>query len=60
VSLGLFSGGLRYEIISVTSLAPFSTHRYSISFDATGKKWMRFAAWDSTVNGAFTRPLHLQ
>jgi hypothetical protein len=48
------------EIISAASLAPFSTHRYRIPFDATGKKWIRFAAWDSAGNGAFTQPVHLQ
>ena len=35
------------EISSATALAPFSTHRYRLPFDATGKKWIRFAAWDS-------------
>jgi hypothetical protein len=48
------------EILSATALAPFSTHRYRIPFDATGKKWIRFAAWDSAGNGAFTQPVHLQ
>jgi hypothetical protein len=47
------------EIVPATSLAPFSTHRYSIPFDSTGKKWVRFAAWDSAGNGAFTQPVHL-
>ena len=48
------------EIVSATSLAPFTTHRYSIPFAAIGKKWVRFAAWDSAGNGAFTQPVHLQ
>lgn len=48
------------EIVSATSLAPFSTHHYRLPFDATGKKWIRFAAWDSAGNGAFTQPVHLQ
>jgi hypothetical protein len=48
------------ETGSATSLAPFSTHRYRLPFDATGKKWIRFAAWDSAGNGAFTQPVHLQ
>jgi hypothetical protein len=46
------------QIISATSIAPFTTHHYSIPFDATGKKWVRFAAWDSAGNGAFTQPVH--
>ncbi len=48
------------EIISATSLAPFSTRHYALPFDATGKKWVRFAAWDSAGNGAFTEPVHLR
>ena len=48
------------QILSQTSLPPFTTHRYSIPFDATGKKWIRFAAWDSAGNGAFTQPVHFQ
>ena len=47
------------ELISATSLAPFSTHHYRLPFDASGKKWVRFAAWDSAGNGAFTQPVHL-
>ena len=48
------------EITSATSLAPFSTHQYRIPFDAAGKKWVRFAAWDAAGNGAFTQPVHLK
>jgi len=46
------------QIISATSATPFGTHHYAIPFDATGKKWVRFAAWDSAGNGAFTQPVH--
>jgi hypothetical protein len=48
------------EILSATAVAPFSTQHYRIPFDATGKKWVRFAAWDSAGNGAFTQPVHLR
>jgi hypothetical protein len=48
------------EMIPATALAPFSTHHYRIPFDAGGKKWVRFAAWDSAGNGAFTQPVHLR
>ncbi len=48
------------EIVSATALAPFSTQHYRIPFDAAGKKWVRFAAWDSAGNGAFTQPVHLR
>ncbi len=47
------------QIISATDLPPFSNHRFRIPFDATGKKWVRFAVWDSAGNGAFTQPVHL-
>ena len=48
------------QIVSAKDVAPFSTHRFSIPFDASGKKWVRFAAWDSAGNGAFTQPVHLK
>jgi hypothetical protein len=32
------------------------SRRFQIPFDAAGKKWVRFAAWDSAGNGAFTQP----
>ncbi len=48
------------KIVSATDLPPFSSHRFRIPFDATGKKWVRFAAWDSAGNGAFWQPVHLR
>ena len=47
------------QIIRATELPPMGTKRYSIPFDATGKKWVRFAVWDSAVNGAFVQPIWL-
>jgi hypothetical protein len=47
------------QIVSATDLAPMSTHKFRIPFDRTGKKWVRFAAWDSAGNGAFTQPSDL-
>ena len=47
------------EIIRVTELAPLGTKHFAIPFDATGKKWVRFAVWDSAVNGAFVQPVWL-
>jgi hypothetical protein len=47
------------QIIPVTDLAAFGKHRFSIPFDATGKKWVRFAVWDSVGNGAFVQPIKL-
>jgi hypothetical protein len=48
------------KIISTTNEAPFGSRRFRIPFDSAGKKWVRFAVWDSAGNGAFTQPVHLQ
>lgn len=48
------------EVISATGRAPFSREKFEIPFDATGKKWVRFAVWDSAGNGAITQPVHLK
>lgn len=48
------------EIVSATGTAPFGTHRFRVPFDAAGKKWVRFAVWDSAGNGAFTQPVMLR
>jgi hypothetical protein len=48
------------QIIRVTELPPFGTKKFSIPFDATGKKWVRLAVWDSAVNGAFVQPVWLK
>jgi len=45
--------------IPATDLGPFGNRRFRIPFDATGKKWVRFAVWDSAGNGAFTQPWHV-
>jgi hypothetical protein len=47
------------QIISATHLPPFGKHRFEIPFDATGKKWVRFAAWDVATNGALVQPIKL-
>jgi hypothetical protein len=47
------------QIISATELGAFSSKRLSIPFDATGKKWVRVAAWDCAGNGAFSQPIRL-
>ena len=47
------------QIVSTTDLAPFGKKTFSIPFDATGKKWVRFAAWDVATNGAFVQPVRL-
>jgi hypothetical protein len=47
------------QIIPATDLGPFGTKRFAIPFDATGKAWVRFAAWDSAGNGGFVQPIWL-
>jgi hypothetical protein len=47
------------QIISATNLPAFGTHHFQIPFDATGKKWVRFAIWDSAGNGAMVQPVKL-
>lgn len=42
--------------VSATDLPPFGSRHFSLPFDARGKKWVRFAVWDSAVNGAFVQP----
>src|SRR5581483_4370281 len=47
------------QTISATEFGAFGNHNFRIPFDTAGKKWVRFAAWDSAGNGAFTQPAHL-
>ena len=44
------------QVLSATELQAFGSKKLSIPFDATGKKWVRFAMWDVAGNGAFTQP----
>jgi hypothetical protein len=48
------------QVIPATNRPPFGQHRFEIPLEATGKKWVRFAAWDSAGNGALTQPVHLR
>jgi hypothetical protein len=48
------------QIVPATAMAPFGKHVFRIPFDATGKKWVRFAVWDSAGNGAFLQPVQLK
>ena len=47
------------QIISTTDLPPFGRHQFTIPFDATGKKWVRLAAWDTAGNGAMVQPIRV-
>lgn len=48
------------QVVSATGEAPFGSRRFRVPFDAAGRKWVRFAAWDSAGNGAFTQPVILK
>lgn len=47
------------QIISATDLPAFGSKRFQIPFDSKGKKWVRFAVWDSAGNGALVQPIKL-
>ena len=47
------------QIIPATDLGAFGKHTFAVPFDATGKKWVRFAAWDVAGNGATGQPIKL-
>jgi hypothetical protein len=48
------------ELIYLKAMAPFSSRKFRVPFEVEGKKWVRFAVWDSAGNGAFTQPIHLK
>jgi hypothetical protein len=47
-------------VVRLSEEAPFGSRKFRLPFDSTGKKWVRFAVWDSAGNGAFTQPVHLK
>ena len=47
------------QITRLTDQPAFGRHHFEIPFDATGRKWVRFAVWDSAGNGAFVQPIKL-
>jgi hypothetical protein len=44
------------QIINLMDTTAFGTKTFRIPFDAAGKKWIRFAVWDSAGNGAWLQP----
>jgi hypothetical protein len=44
------------KIIPLTYTTSFGVKNFRIPFDAVGKKWVRFAVWDSAGNGAWVQP----
>ena len=47
------------QVISTSELTPMGSKHFEIPFDANGKKWVRFAAWDSAGNGVMSQPVKL-
>ena len=47
------------QIISTTEATGFGQRHFEIPFDATGRKWVRFAAWDVAGNGALVQPIKM-
>ena len=47
------------QIVSTTDLPPSGQKKFEIPFNAAGRKWVRFAAWDVATNGAFVQPIEL-
>ena len=47
------------QILPLTGLPAFGKHRFTIPFEAAGRKWVRFAVWDSAGDGAFVQPVKL-
>ena len=45
------------QIISATDLPAFGKKHFEIPLNTEGKKWVRFAVWDSAGNGAFVQPI---
>ena len=48
------------QVLPTSDLGAFGSKTFRMEFDASGKKWVRFSAWDSAGNGAFTQPVHLR
>jgi hypothetical protein len=47
------------QIIPATDLPTFGKHHFQIPLNVAGKKWVRFAVWDSSGNGAFGQPVKI-
>ena len=47
------------QIIPATDLPAFGRRHFKIPFNTAGKKWVRFAVWDSAGNGALVQPVKL-
>ncbi len=47
------------QVVTATAEPPRGRRLFSFPFDATGKTWVRFAAWDSAGDGAFGPPIRI-
>ena len=47
------------KIIRTPETIAFGSRRFEIPVDLSKQRWVRFAAWDSAVNGAFTQPVRV-
>ncbi|HEV2499041.1 MAG TPA: hypothetical protein VGY31_05625 [Terriglobia bacterium] len=47
------------KIVDLTRTTAFGTKTFDIPFEATGKKWVRFAVWDAAGDGAWANPIQL-
>jgi len=58
----VWSDGVKVDrqIISLTDTTAFGTKTFRIPFDATGKKWVRFAVWDAAGDGAWLQPVAMK
>ncbi len=48
------------KILRTPDAEAFGTQHFEIPADLSREKWVRFAAWDSAVNGAFTQPVEVK
>jgi hypothetical protein len=43
--------------IDLADTESFATRRFRLPLELSGRKWVRFEAWDIAANGAFTQPV---
>jgi len=48
------------KVYPATDTLPLGRKSFTMRLSSAGKKWVRFAAWDSAGNGAFSQPIHLE
>jgi hypothetical protein len=52
--------GVHRERIDLSDTEAFGRRTLSLSPDLTGRRWVRFEAWDVAGNGAFTQPVWIE